>query len=150
LLSSALPASARRQTRNDQTLGIYNGDIGILTAIDSKLQTYTVLFASPEREVIIEKKRLELDLGYAITIHKSQGSEWPAVVIPIHPSMGHTILQRNLLYTAISRAREMCICVGQSAEVPKIIRRQNQTRRHTHLERLLRTAGSLTKSLETE
>ena len=125
------------QTKNDYSLGIYNGDVGIMTDIDTKAKTYTVIFESPEREVVIEWKRAELDLGYAVTIHKAQGSEWPAVVIPVHPSMGF-ILQRNLLYTAISRAREMCVCVGQSAEVPKIINRQAQSRRHTHLERLLR------------
>jgi exodeoxyribonuclease V alpha subunit len=125
------------QLKNDNGLGIYNGDIGRLDAIDTGARTYTVTFENPERQVVI-KWPADIDLAYAITCHKFQGSEAPAVVIPIHRSQGPRILQRSWLYTAISRARKLCVGVGQFNETPKIIRRQAQVRRYTQLEQFLR------------
>jgi len=130
------------QTKNDYELGVFNGDIGFLDAIDTRARTYTVTFESPTRTVAIQWSKAELELAYAITCHKFQGSEAPAVVVPIHRSQSSLVLQRSWLYTAISRAREVCVCVGQSGEVQKIVKRQAQARRFTRLEGLLRGEGS--------
>ncbi|NUP88322.1 MAG: ATP-binding domain-containing protein, partial [Candidatus Sumerlaeia bacterium] len=78
----------------------------------------------------------ELDLAYAITIHKSQGSEFPAVVIPIH-GQHHIMLQRNLLYTAITRGRRLVTLVGTRQALARAVREARQSRRHTGLARRL-------------
>lgn len=125
------------QTKNNYSLGIFNGDIGIMHHIDMDLKEYTVVFDAPEREVVIAFRASELKLAYAITCHRFQGSESRIVIIPIHKSQGHMIMQRPWLYTAVSRAREVCIIVGQAEEVPKIVHRVNHTRRNTHLRAFL-------------
>jgi len=79
----------------------------------------------------------DLDLAYAITCHKFQGSEARIIVVPLHPSFGPLIMQRNWLYTAVSRAREVCVLVGHREEVPQIIRRNHQQRRFTRLQEML-------------
>ncbi|MCL6508767.1 MAG: ATP-binding domain-containing protein, partial [Bryobacteraceae bacterium] len=70
--------------------------------------------------------------------HKFQGSEARIIVVPIHRSFGPLIMQRQWLYTAVSRAREVCVLVGQREEIPKIIQRNAPQRRHTRLQELLR------------
>ncbi|KJU86014.1 recombinase D [Candidatus Magnetobacterium bavaricum] len=125
------------QTRNNYNLEIFNGDIGYVMGITSSRKV-KVFFDNPER--LIEVPPGELQLAYAITIHKSQGSEWPIVILPIHKSFGGFIVNRNLLYTAISRAKKKCIIVGHRDELKSIIKRNQVQRRFTHLERLLRQA----------
>lgn len=125
------------QTKNNYGLGIFNGDMGIMRAIDLEKKEYTVAFDSPDREVAIPFRSAKLELAYAITCHKFQGSEARVVIMPIHASQGSRIMQRNWLYTAISRAREVIVCIGQASEVSKIIQRQNNARRHTNLGRFL-------------
>jgi exodeoxyribonuclease V alpha subunit len=92
-------------------VGIFNGDVGYIEYIDEEKQTLAVIF-DEEREVVYENIYLdELDLAYAITIHKSQGSEFPVAIIPIF--MGPPLLMnRNLLYTAITRAKQLVVLVG--------------------------------------
>ncbi len=129
-------------TKNDYTHGILNGDIGIVTAIDHAGtgrggKTIAVTFDAPEREVELPLFDNSLDLAYAITVHKFQGSECDVVVIPIHRAFGPMIMQRNWLYTAISRAKRACILVGQLGEVAGIIKRVDQEGRHTWLGRRL-------------
>ncbi|MEK7385289.1 MAG: ATP-binding domain-containing protein, partial [candidate division NC10 bacterium] len=74
---------------------------------------------------------------YAVTVHKYQGSEAPIIVMPIHRAFGPFLMQRNLFYTAVSRARRVCILVGQRDEIPKIIGRNQQQRRFTRLKAML-------------
>ena len=89
--------------------GVYNGDIGVITGINEFAETLTVLF-DDQREVEYDFDILEeLELAYAITIHKAQGSEYPAVVIPMYPAP-KMLMNRKLLYTAVTRARK-CVCM---------------------------------------
>ena len=91
------------QIRNNYDLEVFNGDIGRIASIDEDERTVTVVFDG--REVTYDEAELdELTLAYACTIHKSQGSEYPCVVIPLH-TQHFVMLRRNLLYTAITRGR---------------------------------------------
>ncbi|HKI00588.1 MAG TPA: ATP-dependent RecD-like DNA helicase [Thermoanaerobaculia bacterium] len=99
------------QTRNNYDLEVFNGDLGRVRAIDEVDQIVTV--ATDGREVAYEFGSIdELVLAYACSIHKSQGSEYPCVVIPLHSSH-YVMLQRNLLYTALTRAKRLAILVGE-------------------------------------
>ncbi|HEX9943318.1 MAG TPA: ATP-dependent RecD-like DNA helicase [Thermoanaerobaculia bacterium] len=99
------------QVRNNYELEVYNGDIGRVRAIDDVEQVLTVSIDG--REVAYDFGSVdELVLAYACTIHKSQGSEYPCVVIPLH-STHYVMLQRNLLYTALTRAKRLAILVGE-------------------------------------
>jgi len=126
------------QTKNQYDLDIINGDIGYVLALDQKDRTITVGFENPERVVSLPLHQNDLELAYAITCHKFQGSEARIIVIPIHRSFGPLIMQRNWIYTAVSRAREVCVLVGQRGEVPLIIHRNHQQRRFTRLQEMLR------------
>ena len=98
------------QVRNNYQREVFNGDIGRVTKIDSIDQVMTVLFEG--RKVEYDFSDLdELQLAYACTIHKGQGSEYPAVVIPVH-TQHYVMLQRNLIYTAITRGRKLVVLVG--------------------------------------
>jgi exodeoxyribonuclease V alpha subunit len=125
------------QTKNQYDLDIINGDIGYIRDIDVRERTITVAFENPERAVQLPLHQNDLELAYAVTVHKFQGSEARIVVVPIHRCLGPLIVQRNLLYTAVSRAREVCVLVGQREEVPKIIARNQQQRRFTRLAAML-------------
>jgi exodeoxyribonuclease V alpha subunit len=126
------------QTKNQYDLDIINGDIGYVHDIDARDRTITVAFENPERVVQVPLHQNDLELAYAITCHKFQGSEARIIVVPIHKSFGPLIMQRQWLYTAVSRAREVCVLVGQREEIPKIIQRNAPQRRHTRLQELLR------------
>ncbi len=91
--------------------GIFNGDMGILRAIDSYNDTFTVEFEGGKKIVYPFAQADELELAYAITIHKAQGSEYPAVVIPLL-SGPRMLMNRNLLYTAVTRARKCVVMLG--------------------------------------
>ncbi|MDE0314832.1 MAG: ATP-dependent RecD-like DNA helicase [Candidatus Poribacteria bacterium] len=98
------------QIRNNYDYDVYNGDIGRIVSIDQIDKTVQVRF--PEKIVVYDMADLnELVLAYATTIHKAQGSEYPAVVIPLH-TQHYIMLQRNLLYTGITRAKELAVIVG--------------------------------------
>jgi exodeoxyribonuclease V alpha subunit len=126
------------QTKNQYDLDIINGDIGYIRDIDTRDRSITVAFENPDRLVQVPLHQNDLELAYAITCHKFQGSEARIIVVPLHKSFGPLIMQRNWLYTAVSRAREVCVLVGQREEVPQIIRRNHQQRRFTRLQELLR------------
>lgn len=119
------------QTRNDYEKDIYNGDIGIITRVDPEAG---LLWISVDgREIAYEAAELdELTLAYAISIHKSQGSEYPAVVIPIH-TQHYVMLQRNLLYTAITRGKELVVIVGTKKALAIAAHNDDTKRRYTHL-----------------
>jgi len=116
----------------DEGEGVYNGDGGIIKSIDENNETITVLF-DDNRRVDYEFSQLdELELAYAITVHKSQGSEYTAVVLPIHsgPPM---LLSRNLLYTAVTRAKTLCVIVGLSETLQRMLDNNREVDRYTAL-----------------
>jgi len=124
------------QTVNNYDKSVYNGDIGRIAAIDVEGEMLRVGF--DQGEVGYDFSELdELELAYALTIHKSQGSEYPAVVIVIHSSH-YIMLQRNLLYTALTRAEQMACLVGNRRGVYKAINTTSERRRYTRLQQRLR------------
>ena len=116
------------QTRNDYGKEVFNGDIGRISAIDPDDRSVTVDFDG--RGVAYDFGELdELEHAYAISIHKSQGSEFPAVVIPL--AMQHyMLLQRNLLYTGITRGRRLVVVAGQRKAFAMAVRRNETRHRH--------------------
>jgi len=126
------------QTKNNYKFGIINGDIGYIKSINMNKKEIIVDFENPDRSVRIPVYGNDLQLAYAITCHKFQGSENKIIIIPIHKSFGTLIMQRNWIYTAISRAEKVCVIIGDKFETSKIIGRNNQIERHTNLERFLR------------
>lgn len=123
--------------RDDGTQGngIFNGDIGTIFDIDFKNQSMEIVF--DDRSVQYDFSYLEeLEHAYAITVHKSQGSEYPMVIIPSYraPEM---LLTRNMLYTAVTRAQNMVIIVGDSSIVKTMVENNKQSLRYTCLARLL-------------
>jgi exodeoxyribonuclease V alpha subunit len=98
------------QTRNDHEREVYNGDLGIVASVDDETGEVSVRFQ--EHVAVYESSDLDaLVLAYATSIHKSQGSEYPAVVVPLLTTH-FVMLSRNLLYTAITRARRLCVVVA--------------------------------------
>lgn len=111
------------QTQNDYTKEVFNGDIGRIVAINEPEREVTVDFEG--REVVYDFGELdELSLAYALTIHKSQGSEYPAVVIPLH-TQHFLMLQRNLLYTAVTRGKKLVVLVGSRKALEMAVKRQD-------------------------
>ncbi len=123
------------QLRNNYDKNVFNGDIGTIAAINDEEKTVTVTF--PEKEVEYDFTELdELMLAYAISIHKSQGSEFDAVIIPLF--MQHfTLLQRNLLYTALTRAKKLCIFIGQHKAIAIALKNNSGSARITFLQQYL-------------
>jgi len=126
------------QNRNDYKNGVINGDVGFVESITMGKNKITVAFDSSERMVDLPLYDNDLDLAYAITCHKYQGSEAPVVVIPVLPMFGNLILQRSWLYTAISRAQKLCVLVGDWREVNRTVSRMSQIKRQTSLQGLLK------------
>ncbi len=125
----------------DTGMGVYNGDTGIIREIDPFAETLTVEF-DEGRMVEYEFGQLEdLELAYAVTIHKSQGSEYPAVIIPVH-SGPRMLMTRNLIYTAVTRARS-CVClVGVPQAFQSMADNQMEQRRYCGLlDRILEIGG---------
>jgi len=119
------------QTENNYKKEVFNGDIGTIEKIDPVEQELSIRF--DDRLVQYEFGELdEVSLAYAVTIHKSQGSEFPAVVIPV--AMQHyMLLQRNLIYTGITRARRLLIVVGQRKALGLAVRNEQSRRRYSGL-----------------
>ena len=125
------------QTRNNYDLNVFNGDIGKIVGID--LQTYqtVVELSDQKRQIIYEKEDLsELNLAYAISIHKSQGSEFEAVIIPV-ATQHYKMLFRNLIYTGLTRGKKLVVFVGQRKALTIAVRNLDHCRRQTALEDLL-------------
>ena len=115
--------------------GIFNGDIGTVERIDPSDETMEILFE--DRRVLYEFNMLdELELAYAVTVHKSQGSEYPIVVIPMG-SAPEMLLSRNLFYTAVTRAQKMVILVGREEIAETMVKNNRQSLRYTGLVRWL-------------
>ncbi|MFE2146073.1 ATP-dependent RecD-like DNA helicase [Streptomyces sp. NPDC059456] len=110
--------------------GVFNGTVGVVTALDAEEQRLTVRTEEDE-EVAYEFAELdELAHAYAVTIHRSQGSEYPAVVIPVTTG-AWMMLQRNLLYTAVTRAKKLVVLVGSRKALAQAVRTVSAGRRHT-------------------
>ena len=143
------------QTRNDYQLawrrvvpggeegtGVFNGDVGFITAVDPEAQTLTVLF-DEEREVDYDSGNLEdLEMAYCLSVHKSQGSEFPVVVMPVvgAPPLLQT---RNLLYTAMTRARSLVVLVGREEVIRRMVENDRVVRRYTTLAERIRESAAL-------
>ncbi len=124
------------QTVNNYDKDVFNGDIGRIVKLDDIDQELVVQF--DDRQVTYEFNELdEIMLSYATTVHKSQGSEYPVVVMPIH-SQHYVLLQRNLLYTAITRGRKLVVLVGTQKAVAIAVRRMHSRRRVTLLKERLK------------
>ena len=125
-------------TKDDGTegTGIYNGDVGMLEEIDKLRGVLKVRFDDRTALYSIDNAD-ELEHAYAITVHKSQGSEFPAVIIPMYP-MAPQLCYRNLLYTAVTRARSILIMVGHKQVAYQMVRNQKKTLRYSALDVFLR------------
>ena len=121
-------------------LGVFNGDLGIITAINSFSELLTVEYEERRFVDYTFKQLDELELAYATTIHKAQGSEYPAVVIPLlgGPRM---LMTRNLLYTAVTRARKCVVLTGSAETFQAMIENQTEENRYTTLDLRIKEAG---------
>ena len=127
------------QVRNDYDRDVFNGDIGVVVAVNAKRASAQV--AINDRIVSYQAKQLDqLSLAYCVSIHKSQGSEYPAVVIPLL-TQHYVLLQRNLLYTAVTRAKQLAIIVGSERALKLAVERVDQSARQTTLAHVLRDDG---------
>ena len=119
------------QTRNNYQLEVFNGDIGRVIDVDADAGAARVDFGG--REVDYGgPERDDLVLAYAISIHRSQGSEFPAVVIPVH-TQHFVMLRRNLLYTAVTRGKRLVVVVGSEKAASIAVRRGADRERHSAL-----------------
>ena len=132
--------------RNNYDLGVFNGDIGIIQEIDSEELTCMVSFFPDKRLVEYKREDIsELDLSYAITIHKSQGSEFGAVIIPTL-TQHFKMLFRNLIYTGLTRAKKLAVLVGTRKALAIAVKNQDTSQRQTYLKELMEIGSGLFES----
>lgn len=128
------------QIRNNYDKDVFNGDIGRIIAVDREPERVTVDYDG--RAVVYEAADLdEIVLAYAISVHKSQGSEYPVVVMPLH-TQHYLMLQRNLLYTAVTRGRRLVVLVGTRKALAIAVKNDRTEHRYTLLRERLMSAGS--------
>ncbi len=127
-------------------MGVFNGDIGTISAINTQVGEVEVLFDDKKKIVYPRSELSQIVLSYAITIHKSQGSEFDVVVIPVvgGPPL---ILTKNLIYTAVTRAKKMVVLVGQKAALIRMIKNTHTAKRYTLLKDFLVEEGQKMKLL---
>ena len=134
------------QTVNNYERDVYNGDIGQVTQVDADEGLVTVDFEG--RLVTYELGELdEVSLAYTATVHKSQGSEYPAVVIPL-ATQHYPMLERNLLYTGVTRGKGLVVLIGQEKALRIAIRTMRSRKRLTNLSARLRQAAKPPGKLE--
>jgi exodeoxyribonuclease V alpha subunit len=128
------------QTRNNYDKDVYNGDMGYVRGIDLENQTITIVV--DERAVEYDWGEAdELALAYAVSVHKAQGSEYPAIVMPLL-TQHYMLLQRNLLYTGVTRARQLVVLVGSRRALAMAVRNNKPSERYSGLkERLVAPMG---------
>ena len=119
--------------------GIFNGDVGTVEDIDPSGELVTIRF-DDRTSVYTADLLSQLDMAYAMTVHKSQGSEFKAVIMPV-VNVIPQLCYRNLLYTAVTRAKELMIIVGTKDEVMKMAANDKKTRRYSALKKLLNDAA---------
>jgi len=119
------------QIKNNYTKQVFNGDVGTVMLADGAAQTLLVQFLDQAANYSAEELE-ELELAYAMSVHKSQGSEYPAVILLAHPSH-YVMLQRNLLYTALTRAQRLAIIVGSNRAIWRAVHNDRQVRRFSRL-----------------
>ena len=117
----------------DKGVGIFNGDMGIIREIDEYAQTVLVEYDEQRRVTYTYPQMEEVELAYAITIHKSQGSEYPAVIMPLLGGP-RLLFNRNLLYTGVTRARGCVTILGSRKVVQEMIANESESRRYTSLD----------------
>ncbi|MGN0975213.1 MAG: ATP-dependent RecD-like DNA helicase, partial [Gemmiger sp.] len=123
-------------------VGAYNGDMGIVTDVDPGNRTVTV-YMDDRKYVYTSDQLLELEPAYAVTVHKSQGSEFPAVILPV-ADVPTRLCYRNLLYTGVTRARRLCVVPGTTRTVKTMVENVRQNMRYSGLCWMLRArAGKL-------
>jgi exodeoxyribonuclease V alpha subunit len=128
------------QIRNNYDKEVFNGDIGRITRIDREAQEVTISFDG--REVIYDYQDLdEIVLAYAVSVHKSQGSEYPAVIIPLL-TQHYALLQRNLIYTGVTRGKRLVVMVGSKRALAIAVRNDRTEKRYTGLRTRLLGDGS--------
>ena len=119
--------------------GVFNGDIGVIRTIEPSLEQLTVIF--DDKEVVYDFTQLnELEPAYAMTVHKSQGSEYRAVVLAAW-SGSQFLLNRSVLYTAITRARELLVIVGREETITIMVQNAKEAKRYTGLKLRLQGKG---------
>jgi exodeoxyribonuclease V alpha subunit len=131
------------QIRNNYdkgTAGVFNGSVGVITTLSLEDSELRVLLDEDEEVAYGFDELDELTHAYAVSIHRSQGSEYPCVVVPVTTS-AWLMLQRNLLYTAVTRAKQMVVLVGSRRALAKAVRTQSAGRRYTALTQRLRPGG---------
>jgi exodeoxyribonuclease V alpha subunit len=127
------------QTENNYQREVFNGDLGRVAAIDESDRELIVDYDG--RRVTYDFGELdELALAYACSIHKSQGSEYPAVVMPLH-TQHYMMLQRNLLYTGITRGKKLVVLIGSRRAIARAVQQQDHARRYSLLSQRLRDEG---------
>jgi len=124
------------QIRNNYEKEVFNGDIGLIKTIDEEKQEMVVTY--DDKPVLYDYLELdEIVLAYAISVHKSQGSEYQAVVLPILPQH-YLLLQRNLIYTAVTRGKRLVVIVGSKRALTMGVKNESTMKRYTYLEERLR------------
>ena len=127
------------QTRNNYEKDVFNGDMGRITQIDPEQREISIAFDG--RKVVFDFVDLdEIVLSYAVSVHKSQGSEFPAIIIPVL-TQHYIMLQRNLLYTAVTRGRKLVVLVGTRKALAIAVHNDRMKKRHTFLSERLQTAS---------
>jgi exodeoxyribonuclease V alpha subunit len=129
------------QIRNNYEKEIFNGDLGWISSFDSEESELVVDFEGRQIKYDLDEID-ELTLAYAISVHKSQGSEYPAVIMPV-VTQHYMLLQRNLIYTGLTRARQLAIIIGSKKAMGIGIRNMGAERRFTHLRYRLQKAFNL-------
>jgi exodeoxyribonuclease V alpha subunit len=127
----------KKDNLSEDGKGVFNGDTGIIKDINKRGKKITVLFDDLRYVVYDYTNFEEIEKSYAITIHKSQGSEYPVIIIPLH-SGPHILMTRNLLYTAVTRARKLVILVGKKYVIENMIKNEMEIKRNSALKEKLK------------
>ena len=136
-------SGARKDAGAEAGVGAYNGDLGIITAVDVDARSVTVQMDDKKYTYTADQLN-ELEPAYAVTVHKSQGSEFPAVILPV-ADVPARLCYRNLLYTGVTRARKLCVLTGTARTEQTMVENVRQNMRYSGLRYLLKDAATPTE-----